>query len=119
MAEYRALLHVKEQCYWSSRISDSAHNPRKLWNSLKPLLQPAATEAQITADMFANFFRDKVKSIRDDTAGLAHPDVINATSCRFPGLAPVTAADISRLLGRCPSKQCSLCLLYTSPSPRD
>jgi len=51
MAEYRALLRVKEQCYWSSHISDSARNPRKLWNSLKPLLHPAASEAQITADV--------------------------------------------------------------------
>ena len=77
IAEYRALLRVKEQCYWSSRISDSTHNPRKLWNSLKPLLQPAATQAQITADVFASFFRDKVKSIRDDTA--LTPDTIPIT----------------------------------------
>ena len=54
------------------------------------------------------FFRNKVKTIRESTAGSAHPAVIRPTDCRITASTPVTNDDISRTLGRCPSKQCAL-----------
>lgn len=108
LADYRTLLRQKEQQYWNSRISDAAHNPRSLWNSLNVLLHSKNADPHFTANEFATFFHNKVTTIRNSTAGSEHPSVIRPTDCRITAFTPVTVLDISRLLGRCPSKQCAL-----------
>ena len=107
---YRDLLRWKQQQYWNSRISDAAaaHNPRSLWNSLNHLLHPPKVDLHYTANEFATFFRDKVRLIRDCTAGSAAPVVLHPTDCRMSSFKPVTVQDISRTVGRCPNKQCAL-----------
>jgi len=44
--------------------------------------------------------------MRDSTAGAEHPSVICPTDCRMTAFTLVTTLNISRLLGRCPNKQC-------------
>ena len=61
-----------------------------------------------TANEFATFFYNKVKTMCDSTAGAEHPSVICPTNCRMTAFTPATTLDISRLLGRCPNKQCLL-----------
>jgi len=72
------------------------------------LLHLAKVEPHYTANEFATFFRDKVISIRDCTAGSAAPVVLHPTDCRMSSFKPVTVQDISHTLGRCHNKQCAL-----------
>ena len=67
LSDYRTFRRQKEQQYWNSRISDAAHNPRSLWNSLNVLLHSKNADPHFTANEFATSFHNKVKAIRDST----------------------------------------------------
>jgi len=63
LADCSTLLRQKEQQYWNSRISDAAHNPRSLWNSPNVLLHSKNADPHFTANEFATFFHNKVKTM--------------------------------------------------------
>jgi len=76
--------------------------------TLKILLHSKNADPHFIANEFAMFFHNKVKTIRESTAGSEHPSVIRPTDCCITAFTPVTDLDIRRLLGRCPSKKCVL-----------
>ena len=64
--------------FWQTIITNSSGNARKLWNSLSSVMgrnrQSSTISSGLTADSFANFFRDKVSDVRSSTAGAADPE---------------------------------------------
>ena len=89
----RALLQRKFTEYWSHAISSTGNGTKALWQKLKCLLlQPSTVHTHFSADQFLQHFSGKTSRIREATASL-HP----------PGILEKNID----------------CLLYTSPSPRD
>ena len=113
--EYRSLVRSKEKNYWSRCIADAVSQPCRSWNLLKCLLRPSDIKPKFNQDEFAQFFHFKVQSIRDSIAGSEFRVVSHPTRRRFPAFRNVTTnQEVSRLIGRCPSSQCSLDPALTS-----
>ena len=109
MQRYRELLFKKQQLFWSSRVSAAAGDSRQLWKSLRPLFTPPSSpQPEFLADTFAEYFRDKVELIRGSSEGAPIPYVMVPMTERLTSFKPVTSDDVSQMLKRCPTKQCSL-----------
>jgi len=110
VVRYNCLLRTKQQSFWSSGVREADGNPRKLWKTLSNLLTPAVQPVHdFTAEDFSVTFKDKVDSIRASTAGVPAPTP-PTTSCQsqLDSYSLTTVADVKRLLGLLPNKQCSL-----------
>ena len=110
VVRYNCLLRTKQQSIWSSRVREADGNPRNLWKTLSNLLTPAAQPVHhFTAQDFSVTFKNKVDSIRASTAGAPGPTPPTA-SCQsqLDSYSLMTVADVKRLLGVLPNKQCSL-----------
>ena len=104
-----SIVRSKEKNYWSRCIADAVSQPCRSWNLLKCLLRPSDIKPKFNQDEFAQFFHFKVQSIRDSIAGSEFRVVSHPTRRRFPAFRNVTTnQEVSRLIGRCPSSQCSL-----------
>jgi len=111
----RILFQSKFNNYWKFAIDSSANNSKVLWSKLRCLLQSpvddASTSIEHSADDFANFFVNKIDTIRQSTAAAPYP-TINSRHLTSPDqlntFRPVTPDEVAALLKRSPAKHCSL-----------
>ena len=96
--------------YWTKTIGDNANDSKALWSKLNILLkttQQSSSTAHPATD-FADFFRSKVGKIRAETANAPSPVIIKRHRDRLSAFDDVTADEITRLVGKAPTKHCSL-----------
>lgn len=109
MKNYQVTLTETKAAFWNSRLQLESSNPRRLWQSLSALQgnQIKSSDASLSSNDFADFFMDKVQSVRDKTAHAAPPSFSISTSV-LSQFVCVSDDDILKLLSALPNKQCSL-----------
>ena len=106
----RYILREQYIDYWSKTLSTNMKDPSALWSKISALLnQPnAKSDCKFSADEFADHFRNKVSKIRMATSN-AQPPVIQSRSCPvLSDFRPVSAEEISKIIGSSPAKHCAM-----------
>jgi Reverse transcriptase (RNA-dependent DNA polymerase)/Endonuclease/Exonuclease/phosphatase family len=105
---YRSLRHRKSGEFWKSTIDAERGDPSKLWRSIDCILGRSrdSNVCGISADCFADFFRDKVSNIRRATEGAPSPEFrpIDVLGVQFDAFDPVSSGDVITAIGRLPNK---------------
>lgn len=106
----RSTLRRRYIDYWSKTIADNANDSKALWSKLNVLLKTTQQSSPVahSATDFADFFRSKVGKIRAETAQAPSPSIIERHCQKLSVLEDVTADEIVRLIGKAPTKHCSL-----------
>ena len=101
----------KENSYCENAVKSNSSNPKKFWRSVSTILgEPAkqtATHSTFSAAEFLTFLKQKVKTIRSNTAGSA-PPIFTPTDCSFASFTQCTQQFVWNLIGSAPSKSCEL-----------
>ena len=108
----------KERCYWSSRITANAANPRQLWNDLSELMKrddenlnelSSPLEAVKKADDFNEFFESKVQSVRNLTDNAEQPAYEESTTqLKFASFQCITPMEVIKMIKSANNKYCLL-----------
>ena len=112
-SQSRYLRYVLREQYvehWSRTLSSNLRDPSVLWSKIGVLLNPPNTTSDSTfsADEFADFFQTKIDKIRRATSGVMPPVIEPRQISTLSGFKPVSAEEISRIIGASPSKHCLL-----------
>ena len=96
--------------HWSRTLSSNLRDPSVLWSKIGVLFNPPNTTSDSTfsADEFADFFQTKIDKIRRATSGAMPPVIEPKQTPILSGFKPVSAEEISRIIGASPSKHCLL-----------
>jgi hypothetical protein len=107
------LFTSKQNSYWEKKISQSGGNQKKLWRDINSVLhqdkKKSAVQPGLTADGFANAFREKIESVRKSTETAPHP-TFDGPGClsnllEFNSVSPYM---VVRLIREAPNKTCEL-----------
>jgi len=106
------LYQSKSNGYWTSKISENATNPKKLWNSLNTVLgrknnSHAASSGHSSGD-FQMFFMNKTDEVARSTVSAALSIITKSVSTSFSFFEEFTVCEIDRLVIAAPNKQCAL-----------
>ena len=106
----RIMFESKSNNYWKFTIESAAGNSKSLWSKLQCLLHVPShdvTTNDHTANDFADFFQQKIDSIRQTTSSSSTPVISKRTITNLlETFSPVTSAEVSLLLKRSANKQC-------------
>ena len=110
-SQSRYLRYVLREQYvehWSRTLSSNLRDPSVLWSKIGVLLNPPNTTSDSTfsADEFADFFQTKIDKIRRATSGVMPPVIEPRQIPTISGFKPVSAEEISKIIGASPSKHC-------------
>jgi hypothetical protein len=96
--------------YWSQTIEACRSDTKALWSKLSLLLKPPPlpTSSSHTPDMFANFNKSKVDTIRSKTSAAPPPKIEYRSIPPMKEFDPVTDDEILKILHTSPAKHCSL-----------
>jgi hypothetical protein len=106
------LLSKMLQTYYLSKQQNEG-NQRKLWKDINSVLhqdkKKSAVQPGLTADGFANAFREKIEDVRESTMSAPHP-TFDGPGCdsgflEFDSVSPYT---VVRLIREAPNKTCEL-----------
>jgi len=107
----RILFELKSNTYWKFTIQSAAGNSKSLWSKLQCLLRVPSTDVKSTdhtADKFADFFQQKIDSIRQTTSSAPAPEISKRTIPNvLDTFSPVTSSEVHQLLKRSANKQCT------------
>ena len=110
----RSLFQSKYSAHWSNAFVSCKGDTRALWSHVERLLHHhTSPSSSLTVDDFANYFRTKVGNIRKSTSGALQPVIALRSTDVLARFESVTVDEIIRLLGKSPSKQCSLDVIPT------
>ena len=102
----RSFFQSKEHSYWEAKVAADHKAPKKLWRNLSTILgkdkSSSNTSCSITPDQFAEFFTDKVKLVREQTATAIPPSIPVTCTEHFDCFQPVTEKDINHLIMAAP-----------------
>ena len=108
----RSFFQSKEHSYWEAKVAADYKAPNKLWRNLSTILgkdkSSSDTSCSITPDQFAEFFIDKVKLVREQTATATPPSIPVTCTEHLDCFQPVTEKDIKHLIMAAPNKCCAL-----------
>ena len=114
---YRALLRVKRESFWRTKVDAERSSPRLLWRSVDTLMGRGRVPASdvIDAVTFHRSFDEKVAAVRSSTADAPPPSFSAAPpGCSFNGFRPLVIDDVIAVVSRLPDKQCAADPLPTS-----
>jgi len=104
----RRLCEDKFTSYWCETVDKYRNDARGLWRAVRQLLnapqQSSTTKLSVSANEFADSFRDKIATIRQPTATAMSPVIVPRRS--VPALQvfdPVTDSEIQSLLATTPT----------------
>ena len=90
---------------------DSRGDPRKLWRTVSALMgdseQKGSNETTHNAEDFAQFFLQKINSIRSETEKADAPVIPDRPVEHLEEFATVTAEEVETLIMKAPNKTCS------------
>lgn len=93
----------KESTYWTSIIDRDSHDPTKLWKTFQSLMGKDKDHCQapcpISPEQMAEFFINKVNSVRQSTANAPPAEFEALAPHTFGSFTPVTVAYIEHMLG--------------------
>ena len=107
----RALYEDKSHQYWNGKIKDCKGNCKELWRTFSDIMGEKPTQCQADqydADDFADFFADKVDSVRRLTASTPLQQISATASHSLHDWTPVTPSDVVKLIGAAANKTCQL-----------
>lgn len=107
----RALYEDKSHQYWNGKIKDCKGNCKELWRTFSDIMGEKPTQChadQYDADDFADFFADKVDSVRRSTASTPLQQISATASHSLHDWTPVTPSDVVKLIGAAANKTCQL-----------
>ena len=116
---------VKRSSYWRFKVTSERNSPRSVWRTFDEMMGRGRNPIRnsISARDFLHFFR---------TVNAGEPSFSRAPqNCVLSKLQPVSSTDVISYVFRLKNEysicdplptshlKCCICLLYTSPSPRD
>ncbi len=107
----RSMYEDKSHQYWKDKIADCKGKSKQLWLTLSDIMGEKSTQCdagQHTADDFADFFADKVDSVRRSTATTPLQHISSTASHSLNAWTPVTPSDVEKLITAAPNKTCQL-----------
>ena len=107
----RSFFQSKEHSYWETRVAADHKAPKKLWRNLNTILgkeNSSNTCGSITPDQFAEFFKDKVALVREQTATAPPPSIPVTCKEYFDCFQPITEKEVKTLIMAAPNKCCAL-----------
>ena len=94
--------------YWRTAL-DQSSDSKALWNHIKCLLQPnSQAVCPLSASALAQFFDDKVATIRSATANAAAPSINRRAVPPLSKLAPYSVQEVTNQINSAPNKHCEL-----------
>jgi hypothetical protein len=108
----RVFFQSKEHEYWEAKVSVDHKSPKKLWKNLSAILgkkkSSTNTDCSLTPEQFSEFFRDKVKLVREQTATAAPPSIPVTYQKSLHSFYSLTDDDIKKFITAAPNKYCAL-----------
>ena len=105
-------MYEEKNCqYWRTKIRDNKGNSRQLWRTLSSIMGEENNQSNHgthCADDFAQFFSDKVDSVRQSTSMTPKQDIPTTASHSMDAWAPVTASEVEKMIGDAPNMTCNL-----------
>ena len=116
IAQCNAIINRDKAEYYSTIISDNSHDPKKLWHTLRHVLDkgqemtlPPHQSEKSLANKFASFFHQKIKRIRDMfTASLTVVIPPMSTPPNLPRFNEVSENKVLKIIKNSPTKSCLL-----------
>ena len=107
----RSFFQSKEHSSWETRVAADHKAPKKLWRNLNTILgkeKSSNTCGSITPDQFAEFFKDKVALVREQTATATPPSILVTCKEYFDCFQLITEKEVKALIMAAPNKCCAL-----------
>ena len=116
IARCNAIINRDKAEYYSTIISDNSRDPKKLWHTLRQVLNsgqestlPPHQSEKSLANKFASFFHKKIKRIRDMfTASSATVISPMCTPPNLPSFNEVSEDEVLKIIKNSPTKSCLL-----------
>ncbi|XP_067030517.1 uncharacterized protein [Acropora muricata] len=115
------LIFTTKMDYYSSLIDDAGSDSKALFRNINHLLHrkpdklyPSCTSASDLANTFANFFTEKIATIKEQLASrVAFSPTVTLfdtpkLDCKLTTLSPTTVKELSEIIGKTASKSCCL-----------
>jgi hypothetical protein len=105
------LYEDKRHQYWRRVISENQEDMKKLWQTFARVTGSNSSNeypSAHTPDSFADFFKEKVDVVRNDTSGSDLPVVPPTATHSLNSWEPVTPEEVADLIKKSPSKSCRL-----------